>query len=421
MGQLNATERKRIAIIGAGIVGVSAAIYLQRDGHDVVLIDKQGPAGETSYGNGGILVSSGVVPINSPGLIKNAPGMLLRRDSPLFVHWPYLPKMLPWLIRYMLRANARDARQVGRALAPLLNDSIGQHRALANGTGAEKWIEPSDYVFVYNSRAAYEKDAFAWSLRREMGFEWDEMDAEEFGNYEPMFAGKNKFAIRLGEHGRVIDPGQYVTDLATHFTQLGGEMVIADAHEIVHERGRVSGIKTNGDLINCDTVVIAAGAWSKGLMEKLGVKVPMETERGYHIELVNPSEVPESAMMVAAGKFVITPMLGRIRCAGIVEFGGLEAPASQAPVDLLKKHVRELLPDLKYDRIDEWLGHRPAPSDSIPFIGPVDNIPNVYAAFGHHHVGMSAGPRTGQLVADMIANRETKIDISPYRVGRFTH
>lgn len=411
---------KRIAVIGAGIVGVSAAIHLQRDGHDVVLIDKEGAASGTSYGNGGILVPSGIVPVNSPGLLKNAPGMLLRADSPLFLHWPYLPKLLPWLLPYIHRANPRDARQVANALAPILHDSLGQHQALAKGSKAEKWIHPSDYVFVYDSRAAFEKDAFGWSLRRDAGIEWDELDADEFGEYEPTMAGKNKFAIRLGGHGHISDPERYVIDLAEHVTQQGGALLIAEVEEIVHAQGKVSGVKTEDGMVECDAVVLAAGVWSKVLAEKLGVKIPLESERGYHIELVNPSIMPSCTMMLAAGKFVITPMDGRIRCAGIVEFGGLEAPRSKAPIALLKKHIRALLPELEYDRIDEWMGHRPAPSDSIPFIGPLDKLPDVYAAFGHHHVGLTGGPRTGQLVADMIAKRQTHIETYPYRVGRFT-
>lgn len=411
--------KKRVAVIGAGIIGVSTAIHLQRNGHEVVLIDKTGPAGETSFGNGGILVSSGVVPVNAPGLIKNAPGMLLRRDSPLFMHWPYLPKMLPWLLQYMRRANARDTRLVARALTPLLHDSIGQHRALAQGTSAEKWLQESDYVFVYNDQAAFNKDAFGWSLRREMGFSWDEMDAKQFAEYEPIFQGQNKFAIRLKDHGIVRDPGEYVSDLVNHVEQQGGELIIAEFEDVVATQGRVTAVKTSEGLIDCDTVVIAAGVWSKNLIEKLDLKIPMETERGYHIELINPSQMPLNGLMLAAGKFVITPMHGRIRCAGIVEFGGLETPAQDAPLQLLKKHITELFPELKYDRIDEWMGHRPAPADSIPFIGPTKNMPDVYAAFGHHHVGLSAGPRTGQLVADMISGRKPDIDIQPYRTDRF--
>ncbi|MCP3952889.1 MAG: FAD-binding oxidoreductase, partial [Desulfobacterales bacterium] len=199
---------------------------------------------------------------------------------------------MPWLIRYTLCVNTRNAWQVADELAPLLQNSIDQHRKLADGTGAEKWIHASDYVFVYENRAAFEKDAFAWSLRRDKGFAWDEMDAQVFGDYEPMFAGKNKFAIRLGEHGRVSDPERYVIDLATHVTKQGGELLIGEVEEIVHQQGTLRGVKTANGVIECDKVVVAAGVWSKMLLENLGVRVPMESERGYHIELVNPSAMP---------------------------------------------------------------------------------------------------------------------------------
>jgi D-amino-acid dehydrogenase len=414
-------KKKTIVVIGAGIVGVSTAIWLQRDGHKVVLIDKEGPAAGASQGNGGIVVPSGVVPVNSPGLISKAPGMLLRPDSPLFLHWPYLPKMLPWLLRYLSRANARDARRVANALKPLLHHSVDQHHALAQGTGAEKWIEPSDYVFVYDSRAAYKKDVFAWAVRREMGFTWDELDANEFANYDPAFGNSGKFAIRLANHARITDPGQYVADLAKYFQRQGGELIITQAQDIKIDQGKVRGVKTGQGVIPCDTAVIASGVWSKTLAQKQGARVPMETERGYHIDLINPSVKPRAAMMIASGKFVITPMHGRIRCAGIVEFGGLEAPANKAPIDLLKTNVHQTWPNLEYDSVNEWMGHRPAPADSIPFIGKFDKTPELYAAFGHHHVGLTGGPKTGRIIADMIANRNLDIDMTPYRVSRFTY
>lgn len=413
-------EKKTVVVIGAGIVGVSTAIWLQRDGHKVVLIDREGPAAGTSYGNGGVVVPSGIVPINSPGLIKKAPGMLMRSESPLFMHWPYLPRMLPWLMRYLARANAKDARQVARALKPLLHQSVEQHQALAKGTGAEKWIEPSDYVFVYDSAAEFRKDSFAWTVRREMGFSWDEFGAEEFANYDPAFGNLGKCAIRLSNHARITDPGQYVTDLAEHFQNQGGELLITEVLNIEVGQGKLKSVRTNQGLVECDATVIAGGVWSKALAEKLGMKIPMESERGYHIDLINPSVMPKAAMMLASGKFVITPMHGRIRCAGIVEFGGLDAPANKAPVDLLKKHIKQSCPELKYDSIEEWMGHRPAPADSIPFIGMFDNTEGLYAAFGHHHVGLTGGPKTGRIIADLIANRNLDIDMAPYRVSRFT-
>jgi D-amino-acid dehydrogenase len=415
------TDEKTVAVIGAGIVGVSTAVWLQRDGHKVVLIDKEGPAGGASYGNAGVIVPSGVIPINSPGLIRKAPGMLIRRSSPLFLHWSYLPKMLPWLLRYLARANEQSARQVANALRPLLSDSVDQHHALAQGTGAEKWIKAADYVFVYDSPEAFRKDDFAWSVRRELGIDWDEFDAEEFADYDPAFGHIGKFAIRLPNHARITDPGRYVTDLAKHVQQKGGEMITAQAQDIVTERSKVRAVKTDRGLVDCEVAIIAAGAWSKSLAEKQGIKLPMESERGYHIDLINPSVTPRTVMMLTSGKFVIAPMEGRIRCAGIVEFGGLKAPSSKAPLDLLKAYIQQTCPNLEYDSVEEWMGHRPAPADSIPFIGRFDDTQNLYAAFGHHHVGLTGGAKTGRIIADMIANRDLDIDMKPYRASRFTH
>jgi D-amino-acid dehydrogenase len=421
MNGSQSTTPQKVAVIGAGIVGVSTAIWLQRAGIDVVLIDREGPAAGTSFGNGGVLASCGVIPVNSPGLLKNAPGMLIRPDSPLFLRWSYLPKMLSWLLAYNLRANARDARHVAKALTGILHDSLEQHQALAKGTGAEKWLKSSDYVFAYNDRDAFKKDAFGWSVRAEMGFKWDEMNAEEFNIYDPIFQGSRKFAVRLKNHGTITDPGKYVEALAAHVEKQGGKICIATVEDIVVENGKTTGVATDNGKIDCDGVVLAAGVWSKNLAEKLGVRVPMETERGYHIELINPNVMPRAPYMLTSGKFVITPMEGRIRCAGIVEFGGLEAPASEGPIKLLKKQIHDAIPGIKYDRIDEWMGHRPAPSDSIPLIGPIRNVDGVYAGFGHHHIGLTGGPRTGRMIADMITETKTTMDLAPYEVSRFTH
>ena len=414
-------SKQTVAIIGMGIVGVSAALWLQRMGHKVILIDKEGPAAGTSSGNGGVLASCGVVPVNAPGIIKNAPGMLLDSDSPLFLRWHYLPKMLPWLLGYLRHANKRDTLQTIQALTELLHDSLEQHQTLSDGTAADKWLVPSDYVFVYQNKEAFKKDAYGWSMRREMGFQWDELEGEAFHDYEPAFEGTRHFALRFANHGHILDPAQYVADLAKHVESEGGECKVAEVTDITTQTGTAAhSVQTAQGPIECDAVVLAAGVWSKSLAEKLGVKVPMETERGYHIELINPSVMPRAPYMLTSGKFVITPMQGRIRCAGIVEFGGLDTPQSKAPIDLLKRQIGEAMPELTYDRVTEWMGHRPAPSDSIPFIGPVENHPGIYAAFGHHHIGLTAGPKTGRLIAEMISGRQSSINMKPYNVMRFT-
>ncbi|WP_298932824.1 FAD-binding oxidoreductase [uncultured Ruegeria sp.] len=414
------SESKTIAIIGAGIVGVSAAVWLQRDGHDVVLIDKEGPGEGTSHGNGGVLASCSIVPVTVPGLLKKAPKMLLSPSQPLFLKWGYLPKLVPWLMRYLRHANASDVDRIASALTPIIGDSLNDHKALAEGTIAEKWIVPSDYLFLYENQAHFEGDAFGWEIRRKHGFHWEELEGKAFQAYDPVFSEDIGFAAKLSDHGHITDPGRYVKDLAAHVEANGGKIMRANVEDVVRENGQVTGVRTGGETIACDTAIVTAGVWSGPLAKRLGVSVPLESERGYHIELVEPSAMPRSPVMVAAGKFVATPMDGRIRLAGIVEFGGLDAAPSRAPFDLMRKNARAAFPGVTWKEEVEWMGHRPAPADSIPIIGDVPGIKGAYMGFGHHHVGLTGGPKTGRLLAQMIAGRTPNTDMSVYAPSRFT-
>lgn len=414
-----APKGETAAVIGAGIVGVSAALWLQRAGYDVVLIDKAGPAEGASFGNGGVLASCSVAPVTGPGLIQKIPKMLFDPDQPLFLRWGRLPWMAPWLLRYLRRANAADARRAAAALYPVIGDSLNDHQALAAGTGAEKWIAPGDYLFIYKDRAHYESDAFGWDVRRACGFEWEEMDAAAFKAYDPRFAPDLAFAARLGGHGRITDPGRYVKDLAAHAVRCGARFVRAEVTDIAAENGRVTGVRAGGETIPCAAAVLAAGVWSARLARRLGVHVPMESERGYHLELWEPSTAPRSPVMIAAGKFVITPMEGRLRLAGIVEFGGLKAPPSKGPAELLRRQAARVLPGLKWSAASEWMGHRPAPADSVPVIGAVKGVQGAFCAFGHHHIGLTGGPKTGRIIAQLVSGTQPNIDLTPYAPGRF--
>ncbi|MEX0348867.1 MAG: NAD(P)/FAD-dependent oxidoreductase [Paracoccaceae bacterium] len=413
------TERKTVAIIGAGIVGVSAAIWLQRAGRDVILIDRKGPGEGASYGNGGVLASCSVVPVTTPGLLAKAPKMLFSADQPLFLRYGYFPRLLPWLSKYLSHANANDATRVASALAPIVGDSLEDHLALAAGTGAERYIQPSDYLFIYADRAHFASDSFSWNLRRANGFQWDVLEGEAFRAYDPVFSDDLKFAARLGNHGRISDPGAYVQALARNFEAQGGRFLRADVEDVVQESGSVTGIRAGGETIACDAAVVATGVWSGPLAKKLGLKVPLESERGYHLEFWEPSVMPKSPVMVAGGRFVVTPMEGRVRFAGVVEFGGLEAGPSRAPLDLLRRNAVAALPGLRGSHVTEWLGHRPAPADSIPVIGEVPGIKGAFTGFGHHHIGLTGGPKTGRLLAQIISGRQPNIDLDVYSPARF--
>ncbi|WP_323785081.1 NAD(P)/FAD-dependent oxidoreductase [Thalassovita sp.] len=415
-----AEQSKRVIIVGAGIIGVAAAVWLQREGHQVVLLDRAGPAEGASFGNGGVLASASVVPVTTPGLWRKAPRMVLDPDSPLFLRWSYLPRMLPWLARYLSHANDRDVRRTAKALYPIVGDSLADHRALAAGTGAEKWISEADFVYLYRSRRDYLADAYEWQFNRDYGFAPVEYEGDALRAYDPAFGDTMGFGAAMPNHGRIADPGQYVKDLATHVEAQGGQMVIADVTGLIRDGGRVVGVHSSTGDLRGDAVLIATGAWSGPMSKALGLKMPLETERGYHIELWNPSVMPRSPVMMTTGSFVITPMEGRLRLAGIVEFGGLTAGPSRAPFKLLMKQLKTAMPDLRWDQVTEWMGYRPTLTDSLPVIGAVPDLRGVYLGFGHQHVGLTGGAKTGQLLAQMIAGKRPNIDMVPYDPGRFT-
>ncbi|NND19920.1 MAG: FAD-binding oxidoreductase, partial [Silicimonas sp.] len=215
-------------------------------------------------------------------------------------------------------------------------------------------------------------------------------------------------------------PGRYIKDLAAHAQSRGMDLVIADVTDIAKENGKVSGVRAGGETIACDDVVLATGAWSGPLAKRLGLAVPLESERGYHLELWEPSIQPRSPIMVASGKFVATPMDGRLRLAGIVEFGGLDAPPSRGPFALLEKNIRAALPGIDWKEKVEWMGHRPSIADSIPLIGAAPALKGAWCGFGHDHVGLTGGPKTGRLISQLISERQPNIDLTPYSPARFT-
>ena len=408
-----------VAIIGAGIVGVSTALWLQRDGHDVILIDKAGPGEGTSFGNGGVLASCSIVPVTVPGLFWKAPKMLFDPGQPLFLKWSYLPQLLPWLLKYLAHGKAEAVKHRAAALNQIIGDSLADHQALAAGTPAEKWVVPSDYLFLYNSRANYDAETFGWSVRKDNGVEWDLLESDELREYDPAFGPEIGFAARMGNHGRISDPGQYVKDLAAHVVANGGKLINAEVTDIVLENGAATGVVAGGEKIDCGAVVLSAGVWSGPLARKLGLNVPLESERGYHVELWEPSVMPRSPVMVASGKFVATPMDGRLRLAGIVEYGGLHAPPSKAPFELLYKNIKAAIPGISWKESTEWMGHRPAITDSIPLIGECPDVKKAYCGFGHDHVGLTGGPKTGRILAQLISGRAPNIDLAPYAPSRF--
>lgn len=385
---------------------------------EVTIIDRLPPGEGTSYGNAGVIAACSVAPVTAPGLIRKAPGMLLNPDFPLFLRWGYFPKLLPWLTKYLANANDSDTRRISTGLTAIVADSVDQHKALVAQTDAADWVNDSDYSFAYANRAAFEAEAYTWGLRGDAGFAPVIREGDDARAYEPNLSPDVGLLATMQDHGYVRDPGGYVKALAALFEGLGGTIMQAEIKDFELTDDKVTAVLTNAGRQPCDRAILATGVWSKPLMQKLGLSIPIETERGYHIIFEGATGGPSHPIMVASGKFVATPMTAGLRCAGVVEFGGLDAGPSKPALDLLRKHTKAAFPNLRYSQEVEWLGHRPAPSDSLPLIGEVRRS-GVYTAFGHHHIGLTGGPKTGRIVAGLVADKPLNTDLGAFDPMRF--
>ena len=418
-----ATGRKTVGVIGAGMVGVSAASFLQRAGHDVVIIESGNPGEGTSFGNAGCFNGSSVVPMSMPGTLGKVPGWLADPMGPLTIRWSYLPFLAPWLIRFIRAGTPERIAAQARALRPLLAPGLATLAPLIKDAGAESLVERHGHLFVYRAEASWQKEALAWRLRRDNGIEWDEFSADELRQLEPQLSREYVKGVLVRENGHTVNPNRLVNALADAFRRGGGRIERRRALGFAFEGERLAGIRTDGGLIEADAAVIAAGIWSKPLAAELGDRLPLESERGYHVMVREPEVVPRQPVADADGKFVATPMELGLRVAGTVELAGLKAAPNWERARLLLKHLKRLYPAMREDypeeRLSLWMGHRPSMPDSLPVIGRSRRSAEVIYAFGHGHIGMASGPMTGKLVAELLSGQRPSADLTPFRPDRF--
>ena len=414
---------KRVGIIGAGMVGVCAASWLQRDGHSVFLVEAAEPGRGASFGNAGCFNGSSITPVAMPGAIWNVPRWVFDPLGPLSLRWSYLPAIAPWLLRFVCAATQEKAHATARALRPLVGPTLEMLKPLVSAAGAEDLVHRLGHLYVYRSAESLEKDRLAWDLRRENGVEIDEFDADELRQLEPALSRDFVHGVLVRENGHTSNQLALVERLVEHFVRSGGEVVRARARGFRLEGPRLAAIETDTGDLAADAAVVCAGAYSKPLAAALGDKVPLETERGYHLMIRGPEVMPRIPTADADGKFVATPMDTGLRFAGTVELAGLEAPPDWRRARILLEQGCKMLPGLAAsypeERISVWMGHRPSLPDSLPVIGRSRATPNVIYAFGHGHVGMTSAPMTGKIVTDLIGGRPPSIDIAPFSAGRF--
>lgn len=409
-------RESEIAVIGAGVVGLTVALRLAAEGREVVLIDPEAPGSGASYGNAGTVADYAVQPVGTPDVLKNLPALLFDRNSPLSIRRAALPSLAPWLLRFARQSLPGAARANAVALAALLMDAAPLWRELAEVAGGSDLIRRNGCLYFYDSKAGVRGAEADLAFRRSLGVKVEVLSGDEVARLEPALppvAGGAYFpgAIFLR------DPGAMMARLAAAALAAGVEHLRSRVDRLSRVEGGV--VLTGAGLrLRAARVVVAAGAHSRRLALQAGDRVPLDTERGYHLEWdMDRERLARPSAHVARG-FYLCPMAGRLRAAGTVELGGLAAPASPHRLARLAEGARGIFPDLgPPDR--EWMGFRPSIPDSLPVIGASKRGPEVILAFGHGHIGVTLAPATARIVARLVAGDQPGIEAAACSPARF--
>ena len=421
-----ADPQRTIAVIGAGIVGLCAALELQRSGHQVVIIEPGPPGGRqaASYGNGTWINPGAIMPISVPGLWRRVPGFLLNPAGPFMIRWRDLPKIAPWLVRFVLAGrtwNQIEACAISRF--PLCQDSVTDHAALADEAGCSALVRRDGLMFVYHSRDEFLSERREWRMRAAFGVRFSEVNEAELRQLQPELGPSYRFGARLDDGAHLADPGAYCAALADLAVQRGARLVAAQATGLKIVAGRLQAVETSQGAIACDRAVIAAGIGSAALARQAGDRVPLVSERGYHVVISDPGVFLPLGLMPHDGKMGVVSTPAGLRLAGQVELAAVDAPPDWRRADILLGYVHAMFPavaaKLDAGKIDRWMGHRPSTPDGLPCIGPASGCADVFHAFGHGHVGLVQAPATARLLAALVDGRPPPFDPAPYTARRF--
>lgn len=409
----------RFTVLGAGVVGLCCAVWLQRDGHEVTLVDRVDPGTGTSFGNAGLIQVDAVTPVATPGILRDVPGMLLDPSGPLVVRWRYLHRVAPWLARFVWAARGPRVEGISVALASLLALSSGAWRILVREAGADEIWRRTGELHVYRSRAAWEGDRESRELRRRRGADLAELTVAEMRQLEPALARDLHAGTFSPLASSVTHPLHLSRRLFELFRRRGGKFLRHDVRRLEIGPDGALRLAAEPEDVAADSLVVAAGAFSRPFAAAAGSRVPLETERGYHLWLPRPGVELRRPVLVGDHRFAIVPMTGGMRLAGTAEFAGLDLPPFWRRADLLGELAAPFVPDLDLGGAERWMGHRPSLPDSLPVIGRARGRDNVYLAFGHGHLGLTMAAATGSLVADLAAGRVPPVDLAPFSAERF--
>jgi D-amino-acid dehydrogenase len=405
----------RSLVIGAGIVGLCCARALLREGHIVTVVDRDPAGDKVSFGNAGGLGITEILPAATPGAIWQAPRWLVDPLGPLSVRPAHLPRLLPWLRRFLRSARAGEATRITAALAGLLAPVYDDMLPLLAELGLSGDLHRVGALWVYDTEAGFERDAVSHNMRRRYGIKVEAISVAEARRLEPALTGAIARAVITPAWSHVSDPKRIVDRLRENLQAQGVSMLRHEATGV--DGGAV--ITGAGERIAFDRLVVAAGAWSGRIAWAAGDRALIESERGYNATLPTPGVHLSREVIFAERQFVATPLDMGLRIGGAAEFAGLEAPPNWRRSEALMTLARRYLSDLDTRGARLWMGNRPTTPDSLPVIGRSARQPGVFYAFGHGHLGLTLGPTTGRLVADLVAGRIASIDLAPFSITRF--
>lgn len=407
-----------VAIVGAGVIGLSCARWLQERGRSPVLFDAAGLANGASFGTAGLINGDAHLPVALPGMLQRVPGWLLDPHGPIRVRPSYLPRAMPWLLQWVLASRASAARRGARALHALHRGVFDGYRTLLGEAAFSYLLRQSGGVVLARGEAPGKDELLANAIRDELGIGCETLGPKRLRELFPGIAAFARRGLLFPNNGYTLSPHRLVEALFEGFTERGGalrhERVLKliphiDAWQLLTSKANVT----------ARTVVVCAGAWSKTLLNPLGVRIPLETERGYHLQLGAPS-IPIALPIIHRGRgLAITPMAEGLRLAGTVEIAGLDAPPDESRALVLRRHLDELFPGMQAETRRLWMGFRPSLPDSVAAIGRSARHRGLFVAVGHGHDGMIGAPSTGRLIAELATDVPPHIDPALYSLARF--
>ena len=411
------SNKLKIGIIGAGIQGVSNALYLQKKGFQVTLFDRDEPGNSATYGNAGHFSPYASVPLNRPDVLADIPAMLLSSRGPVALKWNYVPKMIPWFLKFAINCTNKNMMHTAKNMHQILELALPAFDELFDEVDISGLVENKGIMYFWNDQNLKSRE-LEIRIRNELGVKQQLLSPKEIHDLEPNIKPVYHGGVYYDYARHARDPKKILIKLFENFLKKGGKYLKLNINGLDFD-GEKPVARTEIQRFVFDKLVIACGAFSKKLTDKLYENIPLDTERGYHVHFKNCDHLISRPVIYSNRAFGMTPMEQGLRVVGTVEFGGLKNPLSKTRIKNLIDNAKELLDGLP-EHEDEWLGFRPSLPDFLPVIGPSKNYKNVFYSFGHHHLGWTLGAISGKIISNMIANENTNIDLKPYSSLRFS-